>query len=388
MKKILLILVLFFICINVKALDINSRNAILVNLNTNRVIYEKEKDEKVSIASLQKILTAIVAIENIEDLNEKVIIDGSKISDIAYDVYTIGLKDNEELTYYDLLEMTILKSAGDAAKYLALSVSTTEEEFANLVNDKVKELGLENTVFKDPIGLERDGQYSTASDVEKVLEYALKNKDFKEIFTTSKYKTTDNVFEFNGPREAFKDMEASYIIGAKTGYTSKAGNCLASYIINDKEEFILVTLNARDNKSQHFIDQKTIMDYYIENYTLKKILRKNDLFVKVTSTFKEEINIVNEEDIYYYVKKDSKISYKYKGINKVNAKHKNGDLLGKYYVYEDDSIIYEKDIYLNKDIGFYIPVKIRYILLGIASVIIILLFLRVINKKRFLYKKY
>ena len=175
-KKIILTMFLFFICFSAKALDINSKNAVLVNLNTDKVIYEKGKDDKVSVASLQKILTSIVAIEHIDNLNEKVIIDRTKISDISYDVYTIGLKDKEELTYYDLLEMNMLKSAGDAAKYLALSVSSSEEEFAILVNDKVKEIGLENTVYKDPIGLERDGQYSTASDIEKVLEYALKNK--------------------------------------------------------------------------------------------------------------------------------------------------------------------------------------------------------------------
>ena len=162
MKKVLLFIILFLICFNVKALEIDSKNAILINMNTDSVIYEKSKDEHVSVASLQKILTSIVAIEHIDDLNEKVIIDKSKVSSIPYDVYIIGLKDNEEITYYDLLEATILKSAGDAALYLALSVSSSEEEFASLVNDKAKEIGLENTVFKDPIGLEKDGQYSSA----------------------------------------------------------------------------------------------------------------------------------------------------------------------------------------------------------------------------------
>lgn len=382
MKKILLILFLFLICFNVKALDIDSRNAVLINLNTDKVIYEKGKDDRVSIASLQKILTSIVAIEHIDNLNEKIIINKSKISDIGSDVYTIGIKDQEELTYYDLLEMTLLKSAGDAAKYLALSVSSSEEDFANLVNDKVKELGLENTVYKDPIGLERDGQYSTAYDIAKVLEYALKNDSFKEIFTTSNYKTTDEQFEFIGPRTFANERESSYIIGAKTGYTKEAGDCLASYIKNNKEEFILVTLHASvSRKTGNFDDQKTIMDYYLNNYKLKKILKKNQTLTTVTSTFKEEININNDEDIYYYVKNDSKIIYKYKGLEKVNTKHKNGDYLGKYYVYENENIIYEKDIYLNKDIGFYIPVKIRYILGGVSLSLIVIIFITKLLKK-------
>ena len=128
MKKILLFVLLFFVIFNVKAFELDSKNVALVNLNTNSVVYEKDKDERVSVASLQKILTSIIAIENIEDLNAKVTIDKSKVSKISYDVYTMGLKDGEEVTYYDLLEATLLRSAGDAALYLALSVSDTEEE--------------------------------------------------------------------------------------------------------------------------------------------------------------------------------------------------------------------------------------------------------------------
>ena len=380
MKKILLFIFLLFICINVKALDINSRNAVLINTNTGSVVYEKGKDERVSIASLQKILTCIVAIEHIDNLDSKVVIDKSKISSIASDVYVLGLKDEEEVTYYDLLEATMLKSAGDAAKYLALSVSNTEEDFAKLVNDKAKEIGLENTVYKDPIGLERDGQYSTAYDVSKALEYALKNKSFKDIFTTSSYKFTDEEFEFTGPREVAKSLDASYIKGAKTGYTSKAGLCLASLIKNGKEEFILVTLNANKdvNKNQNFLDQKHIMDYYLENYELKKLLKKNQVLTTVKTSFGEDIDIKNEKDYYAYVKKDSKIEYKYDGIDKVNTKNNNGDKLGNYIITEDGETIYTKEVFLNKKVSLYIPPKIRYVLIGL----LVLLLLIIIFKKR------
>ncbi len=380
MKKILLFILLFFVIFNVKAFDIDSKNVSFINLNTDSVVYEKSMDERVSVASLQKILTSIVAIENIEDLNAKVTIDRSKISKISYDVYTIGLKDNEEVTYYDLLEATLLRSAGDAALYLALSVSDSEEEFASLVNDKVEELKLENTVFKDPIGLEKDGQYSSAYDVAKVLEYALKNKDFKEIFTSEKYKFTDEEFEFSGPVEKTKEMGVETIKGAKTGYTSKAGNCLASYIVNGKEEFILVTLNASKNTNNHFSDQKEIVNYYMENYALKKIIKKGDILTTVKSTFGETINITSEKDIYSYVKKDSTIDKKYDGIDKVSMKNKNGDLLGKYYVYSNDDVIYEKNVYLNKNITIYIPKVIRYSLYGILALLVILCIIK--SKKR------
>ena len=382
MKKILLFVLLFFVIFNVKAFELDSKNVALVNLNTNSVVYEKDKDERVSVASLQKILTSIIAIENIEDLNAKVTIDKSKVSKISYDVYTMGLKDGEEVTYYDLLEATLLRSAGDAALYLALSVSDTEEEFASLANDKIEELGLENTVYKDPIGLEKDGQYSTAYDMAKILEYALKNKDFKEIFTTSKYKFTDEEFEFDGPTIKTKEMGADYIKGAKTGYTSKAGNCLASYIVNGKEEFILVTLNASKNTNNHFNDQKEVLDHYLENYKLKKIIKKNEVLATVKSSFGETINIYSDEDIYSYVEKTSTISNKYDGKEKVTLKNKNGDLLGKYYVYSNDEVIYEKNIYLNKNVGIYIPKIVLYPLYGILAISVVLCILKGKKKKK------
>ena len=376
-KKILLFLVLFLVCFNVKALDINSKNAILINLNTDTIVYEKNKDEKVSIASLQKILTSIVAIENIDNLDEKITFNKSKVSSIESDVYTIGLKDGEEVTYYDLLEATTLKSAGDAAKYLALSVSDTEEDFAKLVNDKAKEMGLSNTVYKDSIGLEREGQYSTASDISKALEYSLKNEEFKKIFLTSNYKFTDGEFEFSGPNVLSSELEAPYIKGAKTGYTSKAGLCLASYIKNGNEEFILVTLNAsKENKNQAFLDQKQIMDYYLNNYKLKKLIRKNDVLTTVKTSFGEEIQILSDEDYYSYVKKDSKIDYKYKGKTKVNLKNKNGDKLGEYHIYADNNEIYSKELYLNKKVSFYIPNKIRIVLIVLLSILLILFFIK------------
>lgn len=377
MKKIILFVLLFFIIFNVKAFDISSKNAVLINLNTDTVIYEKNKDERVSIASLQKILTSIVSIENIDNLDSKITIDKSKISSIESDVYTIGLKDGEEVTYYDLLEATMLKSAGDAAKYLALSVSGNEEDFAKLVNDKAKEIGLSNTIYKDPIGLEREGQYSTASDISKALEYALKNIKFKKIFLTSNYKFTDGEFEFSGPNVLSSELEASYIKGAKTGYTSKAGLCLASYIKNGSEEFILVTLNAsKENKNQSFLDQKQIMDYYLNNYKLKKIIRKNDVLTTVKTSFGEEIQILSDEDYYSYVKKDSKIDYKYEGKTKVNLKNKNGDKLGEYHIYVDNNEIYSKELYLNKKVSFYIPNKIRIVLIVLLSILLILFFIK------------
>lgn len=377
LKKILLFIFLFFICFSVKAIEIDSRNAVLINLNTDSIVYEKNKDEKVSIASLQKILTSIVAIENIEDLNEKIVFDKSKVSSIASDVYTLGIKDKEEVTYYDLLEATMLKSAGDAALYLALSVSDTEEDFAKLVNDKAKEIGLENTVYKDPIGLEREGQFSTANDVSKVLEYALNNEEFKKIFTTSSY--TFNEYELNGPRSIAKDLGSSYVKGAKTGYTSKAGNCLASYIKNDKEEFILVTLN-NSKRNSYFDDTKLLMDYYIKNYSVQRVLNKNDKITTVKSSFGESIDIKSDKNIDLYIKKDAKVEYKYEGKNKVTLKNKNGDMLGKYYILVDGESIYEKDIYLDKKISFYIPTKIKYILIGIFSLIVIVFIIRKAKK--------
>ena len=141
------------------------------------------------LASLTKIMTTIVAIENIEDLNKTVTMTSNMFKGLYEEnAYQIGLRVGDVVTYKDLLYGTFIASGADATRGLTLSLTNSEDEFVKLMNDKAIELGLTNTYFTNPIGLDEDGQKSTVDDVAKLLKYALKNETFKnEFFWSSRY---------------------------------------------------------------------------------------------------------------------------------------------------------------------------------------------------------
>ena len=197
MKKILFLLLLLFIFpLSVFSYDfnINSNNVILINLNENKILYEKNSDSKTYIASLTKIMTAVVALENIDDLSTKVLLTTEDFKDIyKYDLQTSGLRVNNSYTYEELLYALLLPSGADAASCLARNIGGSVSNFVKMMNDKAKELNLNNTKFANPIGYDDINNYSTVKDVSILFKYALNNETFKKIITTFSYKTHDNI---------------------------------------------------------------------------------------------------------------------------------------------------------------------------------------------------
>ena len=193
MKKVVLFVTLLLISFNVGALELNSKNAVLYNLNENKIIYEENKDEITSIASLTKIMTTLVAIENITNWNEKVTLNYKVFEGLAEaNAAVIGLRIGQTVTYNDLIYGMFLASGADATRAIAMSISGSEEKFVELMNKKATELGMKNTSFKNTTGLEANGQYSTVNDVAILLSKALENKKFEEVFTANSYTFSDN----------------------------------------------------------------------------------------------------------------------------------------------------------------------------------------------------
>ena len=153
MKKILLTLIILFSFINVSALEISSENYALYNLNNNEIVLEKNKDEFTQIASLTKIMTTIVAIENIENFDETITMTSEMFKGLyEQNAYQIGLRVGEKVTYNDLLYGTLIASGADATRGLTISIAGSEEAYVELMNKKAKELKLKNTIFKNPVG--------------------------------------------------------------------------------------------------------------------------------------------------------------------------------------------------------------------------------------------
>lgn len=357
--KRFLILVLFFVFVlpvNALEFDIKSTNAILYNYNLDEVIYEKNSNEKVKIASLTKIMTTTVAIENIDNLNEEVTITYEMLKGlIEENASVVGYRIGDRITYKDLLYGSLLPSGADATRALAISIAGSEEEYIKLMNKKAKELNMNNTIFTNSSGLDTNNQYSTVSDVLILLKYALQNETFKEIYTTFTYKDLNSTL--NKLLNNY-NIQNKYIKGAKTGYTDLAGYCLSSYSNDNNMEYLLITTGVYEDYPYSVVDHNQILSYMFENYKYGEIKP----IIKIDNKYSNE-DIEIKFDTKDYLYKD-KIYYEYEGLSQISYKDKN-KLIGTLKIYIDDGLE-QIDVYAPNDIEidyllilrkyFYIPV--------------------------------
>ena len=195
MKKVLLAITLLILPISVCALEypkLDSKNVEIYDLTDKKIIYEYKSNEVSSIASLTKIATTITAIENIENLNEKVTITEEILQTVSWDASRAGLKAGDIVTYKDLLYAYMLPSGADATNSIAILSSGSIENFVKKMNDLVHKIGLFNTNFVNVTGLDEESNKSSADDVTKLLVYSLKNPIFKKLYTTKEYKMSNN----------------------------------------------------------------------------------------------------------------------------------------------------------------------------------------------------
>ena len=256
------------ISLNSSSRELHSPYAILVRLKDQKVAFETRSEEKIYPASLTKIMTAIVAIENISDLKEPIILQKEIFQDLyEADASMAGFLPGEEVPAIDLLYGTLLPSGADASIGLALRVSDSESEFVKLMNKKGKQLGMGDTHFTNVCGLHADNHFTTVKDIATLLQYALKNKTFRRIFTSTRHSTAstnlhkDGITFYStmfGKMDTY-EFDGGRILGGKTGYTVESGLCLASLAEKNGTEYILVTAGA---VGDHQTDQYHIMDAF------------------------------------------------------------------------------------------------------------------------------
>ncbi|MDP4152745.1 MAG: D-alanyl-D-alanine carboxypeptidase [Bacillota bacterium] len=252
--------------------EINSKNAVLIDLQNGTPICEKASGDRAYPASLTKIMTTILAIEKTPDLQKQILVPANIFKEInSKNASVAGFLPGEKVKAIDLLYGTMLPSGADAAKSLAVSVAGSSEAFVALMNQKAAELGMKNTHFTNEIGLQDPEHYTTAEDMAMLLKYALKNDTFRKIFTSTKYsasptnKHKGGVTFYSTVFHSMKDPDftGGAIIGGKTGYTEAAGLCLASLAEKNGHDYILVTAGANGN---HETEQFDFDDaFYIYN---------------------------------------------------------------------------------------------------------------------------
>ena len=275
--------------------EISADAAILIDSSSEKVLYSKNENQKMYPASTTKILTAILTIENC-NLNDVVTVPYEAISSITSGYSVAALQAGEQLTVEQLLQVMLVHSANDAANVLAFHVSGSIENFANLMNNKVSELGLTNTHFTNPSGMHDENHYTTAHDLAIIMKYCMKNDTFRSLSSlkyctipaTNKYdvrvfNTTNELLIYDN-RDVSSNYYYKYAIAGKTGYTTQAKNCLVSVAKKENLELICVVLSAGiypNNVSAKFVDTKSIFDYGYNNYTIKKLREKDAIATQI-----------------------------------------------------------------------------------------------------------
>lgn len=381
-------------------LDIYSKSAILYNMDDDIILYEKNSEERTSIASLTKIMTCIVAIENIDNLDQKIILKSDVFTGLAEAGASVaGFRVGENVTFRDLLMGALLPSGADATRALALNISGSESEFVNLMNNKAIELGLKDTHFENTTGLESSNHYSTVKDISIILKYALKNQTFKDMYTTREYTTTSNLTFYSTLKKISNNysFDVSNILGSKTGYTDEAGLCMSSIANYNGVNYLLVTAGAdyRGNVPRQLLDAMTIYNFYSTNYGYKNIINTGDYIKTINEEYstKEKYDITSPITISKFLNNsfnEDKIKYEYSGLDKISYKNKIGDKLGSVNIIYDDNIIDTFDVFLTETINFslltfLLQTKLIY-LIG-ATIIILLIIICFFKKRKDIKKK-
>lgn len=286
--------------------EISARSYLLADAKTGEVLFSYNEKQRMPIASTTKVLTCLVALENTK-LDDLVTVTADSCGIEGSSMY---LYEGEQLTVRDLLYGLMLESANDAAVCIAKHVSGSVDEFSKLMNQKVQQLGLVDSHFNNPHGLEDPQHYSTAYDMSRIWCEAMKNSDFREIVSTDTYRIDlddEKGYRFlSNHNKLLKTFSAC--IGGKTGYTKTAGRCLISGAESNGAELVMVTLNAPNDWQDH----ETLMEYALSLYTTVEIAG--------TSSISYNLPVVGGKEKSVTLKNNDALSVAVRDVTKLSAR--------------------------------------------------------------------
>ncbi|NLJ58125.1 MAG: D-alanyl-D-alanine carboxypeptidase [Tissierellia bacterium] len=376
-----------------------SESAVLIDATSGTILAQKNADKKMYPASLTKIMTAIIAIE-MGELTDILTVDEQTPHEI--DGSHIALEPGEILTLKDLLYALMLPSANDAASVIAKHYGNDINSFAEIMNEKARELGAYNTNFVNPHGLHHSDHYTTAVDMALITRYAMENEVFRKIVETIRYEikvtnkkdepryfaTLNRLLHDNGYNQIYVDgfyisPYYEYATGAKTGYTPEAGNCLAATAFKDGTELIAVTMKGVS--LEMYQDVHNLFNFGFSEYESATLVSKNTFIdnVKIQNGDSKEISVITESDLTALIKKNSKQNIKSNVvIDTINLPLEKNSVVGKIEYTLDNEVIGTVNLISpisvsstdSENQGIFLPILkfIGYLLL-VAAISIILL---------------
>ena len=343
--------------VRVSALDLTSysKSAIMIEPTTNSIIYELNKDERLAPASMTKLMTMLLIMESIDSnkisLNDMVTISSNASSMGGSQVF---LETNSQLKVEQLLKGIAIASGNDAAVAMAEHIAGSTNEFVNMMNNKVKELGLKNTNFVNVHGLDAENHYSSAYDMTMIAKELLKHEKILEY--TSLYE--DYLEKPDGTRTWLVNTNKLVrfyegVDGLKTGYTSAAKYCLTSTAIKNDIRFITVVMGV-DTSEHRSLDTTSMLNYGFANYKINKILSTNDVIgnLNVKNGKVDSIKYYVSEDVTDLLKNTEDKSYSY-NINTYNmsAPLSKDDIVGDIEIVDNTGKVIKKvDLIIKDDI--------------------------------------
>ena len=383
---------------NLENLNIFSNAAILIDSNSGKTLYEKNSTKKVYPASTTKILTAIIAIENIENLQETTTVNYSAISVIPAGYSSAYLSEGEVISLEYVLQAFLIHSANEAGNVLAEHVSGSIEKFVELMNQKLKEIGCKNTHFVNTNGIHDENHYTTAEDMAIIARYCMKNQKFREIVamkscTIPKTNKSDERY-YKNTNDLVNPSSEYYLkdcIGIKTGYTTPAQNCLISACNRDGLELIAVVLGAPhidSGKSTRNLDSIELYNYGYKNFASKKIASEgNSIYnIKIKNGTKEtkDLDLIIQNDINALINTNNEnITYSINLNDNLSAPISANTVLGTI-TYTSEGIEYTENLVASHDVyksNFFI------FILGLILALILIIIINMINLRLKLKRK-
>ncbi len=325
---------------------VSAKAAIGIEGSSGEIFYAKNIDEQLPMASTTKIMTAIVALER-GNVSDNVKIDKAAVGIEGSSIY---LYEGEILTLENLLYALLLESANDAAAAIAIHIGGSIEAFVAMMNEKADELGLTNTHFDNPHGLDGDTHYTTARELGIIAAYAMKNETFKQIVGT--YKTTIPLANGEGTRvlinhnKLLRNYDGA--IGIKTGYTKKSGRCLTSAAMRDGVELICITLCAPSDWQDH----ESILDFGYSIYERKTLAEAGEspITLPVINGIKSEISLQIPNDIKVTALRNTEIQTVIEAPRFVFAPITKNASVGKIIFLQNGNIIAESPLIATESI--------------------------------------